>query len=550
MATTATPGSAPLVDLHGRSPWTILPALCLGFFMIMVDTTIVNVAIPTLVKDFDVSLTTVGWVNSAYLLTFSVLLLVTGRLGDMFGPRRVFVAGLVVFTLASAACGLSGSIEMLIAARALQGVGSALMTPQTMAMITRVFPPQQRGAALGIWGSVAGVATIAGPLLGGILIETAGWAWIFYVNIPVGVVALVLAFRWLPRLPRHARSMDGIGVLLSTTGMLLLVFGLQEGEAYAWGEVRWGVTIWEIVATGAVLLVAFALWQLRRGDDALLPMRLFAVRNFLLANVGGAAVSFAMIGIFFPLTLFLQEIVGLSPIRAALVSLPGSVISGVVAPFAGRLSDRISAKWVVAFGFGMLAVAVAWLGLWIDADASPWRLLAPMAVFGIGSGSVFSPLANLATAGLDHRTAGAGAGAFNTNRQIGGVIGSAAIIAMLTSRLGHTIPAAAVGASTALPEAYRQQFIDAFAHAGASFGGGTAGLTLPDGIPPDAVTAIRAAAQVAVGHGFATAVAQTLVLAVAVLLVGMVSALLMRGGGTHHLPAVGADQASEGAVAA
>ena len=187
-----------LVDLHGRSPWSILPALCLGFFMIMVDTTIVNIAIPTLQTSFDADLTSVGWVNSAYLLTFATLLLVTGRLGDRFGPRPVFIIGLVIFTLASLACGLSGTIGLLIAARAVQGIGAALMTPQTMSMITRVFPPQKRGAALGIWGAVAGVATIAGPVLGGILVESAGWEWIFYINIPVAVVALWFAVTRLP----------------------------------------------------------------------------------------------------------------------------------------------------------------------------------------------------------------------------------------------------------------------------------------------------------------------------------------------------------------
>lgn len=536
---TATPPTprqpvVPLVDLHGRSPWSILPALLAGFFMIMVDTTIVNIAVPTLVKHFDSTIVAVGWVNSAYLLSFAVLLLVTGRLGDTFGPRPVFMAGLVVFTLASLACGLSPSIGWLITARAVQGVGGALMTPQTQAMITRVFPPQQRGAALGMWGAVAGVATITGPLLGGLLVETVGWQWIFFVNLPVGVVALALAFGRLPKLPTHARSVDGLGVALSMVGMFLLVFGLQEGDAYNWGTVRWGITVWELIGAGLLLLVVFGWTQVRRGDDALLPMRLFANRNFFLANISGAAVSFAMIGIFFPFTLFLQEIVGLSPIRAALVSLPGSLISGFVAPFAGRLSDRIAAKWVVAFGFVMFTVAITWLAAWIDAGSSPWRLLAPMAVFGLGTGSVMSPLANLATSGLDHRTAGAGAGAFNTNRQIGGVIGSAAIIAMLTSRLSATIPAAAKDAATALPAQFRDQFVHAFAGAGGSVGGSSSTVTLPPGIPAQVAATIKAAATTAVGNGFATAVSQTLLLAAAVTLVGAIAALSMRGGRTHH----------------
>lgn len=531
-----------LVDLHGRSPWSILPALCLGFFMIMVDTTIVNIAVPTLVRSFGTDLTTVAWVNSAYLLTFAVLLLVTGRLGDTFGPRPVFIAGLVVFTLASLACGLSGSIGLLIAARAVQGVGGALMTPQTMSMITRVFPPRQRGAALGIWGSVAGVATITGPLLGGILVESAGWEWIFYVNVPVGIVALWFALRRLPALERHVRTVDVLGMVLSVVGMFLLVFGLQEGSSYDWGTIRGPVTVWGVIALGLVVLGVFGWLQVRRGEDALLPMRLFRNRNFLLANISGGAVGFAMIGIFFPFTLFLQEVAGLSPLRAALLSLPGSLVSGVVAPLAGRLSDRVPPKWVVVFGFAMFIASITWVALWIDPDVSPWRLLVPMAFFGLGTSCVFSPLANLATSGLDHRTAGAGAGAFNTNRQIGGVIGSAAIVAMLTSRLGHTVPAAATDAAATLPESVRGQFLDRFAHLSVSaFSGGGAGEPqLPASVPPAIADQVKAAALQAVHHGFATAVAQTMLLAVAVFALGLLSALLMHGRRAQHHDAEGA----------
>lgn len=520
-----------LVDLHGRSPWSILPALCLGFFMIMVDTTIVNIAIPSLVAAFDADLTAVGWVNSAYLLTFATLLLVTGRLGDRFGPRPVFVVGLVIFTVTSLLCGLSGSIEQLIVARALQGVGAALMTPQTMSMITRVFPPQKRGAAMGLWGAVAGVATITGPVLGGLLVETVGWEWIFYVNIPVGIVALVLALRTLPALPTANRSFDGLGVLLSVVGMFLVVFGIQEGATYDWGTITGPITVWGVVGAGVLVLVGFVLWQRHRGSDALLPLTLFHHRNFSLSNVAGAAVSFAMIGIFFPFTLFLQEVLGLSPLHAALVGLPGSLLSGVVAPFAGRLSDRVAGKWVVAGGFGVLTVAITWLAVAIQPDAPVWQLVLPMTLFGIGTGALFSPLANLATSGLDGRTAGAGAGAFNTTRQIGGVIGSAAIVAMLTSRLAVTIPAAARAAADQVPEQFRQAFVDGFSTGGFASG---AAPQLPSSVPADVAQQVGLIAQQAVHSGFATAVTQTMLLAVAVLVIGFVSSVAMHGGRPVH----------------
>ncbi len=530
-------------DLRGRSPWSVLPPLCLGFFMIMLDTTIVNIAVPTLVRELGASLTAVGWVNSAYLLTFAVLLLVTGRLGDRFGPRRVFILGLVVFTAASAACGLADSIGVLVAARAVQGVGAALMTPQTMSMITRVFPPARRGAAMGVWGAVAGVATITGPVLGGLLVETAGWELIFFINVPVGLVALWFSFRNLPALATHARSFDVVGVVLSVVGMSLLVFGLQEGDTYDWGAIAGPVTVWTVIAAGVLVLATFVWWQRRLGEDALLPLRLFHVRNFSLSNVAGFAVTFAMTGLFFPFTIFLQLVLGLSPLHAALVGAGGSLVSGVVAPLAGRLSDRVPAKWIVASGFAVLVVVVAWVAALVEPGVSPWHLVWPMTVFGVGTGFVFSPLAATATAGLDQRTAGAGAGAFNTTRQIGGVVGSAAVVAMLTSRLSVTVPAAAQEAAGSLPAAARQPFVDGLARVDPSqLSGGSATFPLPDGVPAQLAEQVRAAALEAVHSGFATAVSQTLLLTVTALALGLVASLVMHAvrPHAHALPLDGA----------
>ncbi|HWJ84394.1 MAG TPA: DHA2 family efflux MFS transporter permease subunit, partial [Cellulomonas sp.] len=483
-------------------------------------------------------LVSVGWVNSAYLLTFAVLLLVTGRLGDRFGPRPAFVAGLVVFTLTSLACGLAPSIGFLIAARALQGIGAALMTPQTMSMITRVFPAAKRGAAMGVWGATAGVATIAGPVLGGALVESWGWEWIFFVNIPIGIVALWLSVTRLPTLPTHTRSFDLVGVALSVIGMFLLVFGLQEGETYDWGTVWGPITVWGMVGGGLVVLIGFVLWQRHLGDDALMPLRLFHVRNFSLANIAGWSVTFAMTGLFFPFTIFLQTVLGLTPLHAALVGLPGSLLSGIVAPFAGRLSDRVPAKWIVSTGFAILVVVVAWLALVIDADAEVWTLVLPMAFFGIGTGFLFSPLASAATAGLDHRTAGAGAGAFNTNRQIGGVIGSAAVVAMLTSRLSTTIPASVTDAAAGLPQDEQKQVLDSFASMDlSSFSTGGGKMT---GIP-DVI-------QAAVHSGFATAVSQTLFLTVGALALGLVASLAMKALRPEHhgAPVAKAEAATAG----
>ena len=244
---TTTPGthtnSAPAqTPAHGpghtqRNPWPALWALVIGFFMILVDTTIVSVANPAIKAALDPStnnLDNVVWVTSAYLLAYAVPLLITGRLGDRFGPKRVYLVGLAIFTLASLACGLSGTLEMLIVFRAAQGLGASLMTPQTMAVITRTFPPTQRGAAMGLWGATSGVAMLVGPLAGGLLVDAFGWEWIFFINLPVGVIGFVLAWMLVPDLETHEHRFDILGVFLSAIALFLIVFGLQEGEHYDW----------------------------------------------------------------------------------------------------------------------------------------------------------------------------------------------------------------------------------------------------------------------------------------------------------------------------
>ena len=263
-----------MVDNTGdRSPWPALWALCVGFFMILVDTTIVSVATPTILADLRTDVDAVVWVTSAYLLAYAVPLLITGRLGDRFGPRRVYLVGLTVFTLASLWCGFTSTIGGLIAARVVQGLGAAVMMPQTMAVITRTFPAESRGRAMSLWGAVAGVATLVGPILGGVLVDGLGWEWIFFVNVPVGVVGLVLAARLVPELPTHVRRFDLPGVVLSAVGMFLLVFGIQEGQSYDWGTIAGPVSVWSLITAGLVVLGVFVVWQARTTREPLLRCR-------------------------------------------------------------------------------------------------------------------------------------------------------------------------------------------------------------------------------------------------------------------------------------
>ncbi|GAA1522214.1 EmrB/QacA subfamily drug resistance transporter [Agromyces terreus] len=421
-------------------PWPALWALVIGFFMILVDTTIVSIANPAILHDLDTDLTSVIWVTSAYLLAYAVPLLITGRLGDRFGPKRVYLVGLVVFTLASLWCGLSGDIGMLIAARAVQGLGAALMTPQTMAVITRVFPPTQRGAAMGLWGSVAGVATLVGPILGGVLVDSLGWEWVFFVNVPVGVIAFVAAWRLVPDLETHVHRFDWLGVVLSAVGMFLLVFGIQEGSTYDWGVIVGPITVWGLIVAGILVLAGFVVWQAFNRVEPLLPLGLFRDRNFALSNVAISLVGLALTAMPLPLAYYFQVGRGLTPTQAALMLVPMAVISGVLAPLVGRMSDRVDPKWVAFAGLSTSAVALAWYSVLLAPDVPYAVLLLPSALLGVGISGVFAPLASTATRNLPRAQAGAGSGVYSMTRQVGSVLGSAAIASIMGIAIAAQLP--------------------------------------------------------------------------------------------------------------
>ena len=240
-----------------KQAWSALWALLVGFFMILVDTSIVTTALPATIRALNANLNHGVWITSVYLLTYAVPLLITGRMGDRWGPRRMYLIGMIVFGVSSLACGLSPTIEALIAARAVQGIGAALMTPQSLSMITRLFPPEKRGAAMGLWGATAGVASFVGPVLGGILVDTLGWEWIFFVNVPITIIGLWLAIRNVPALETHGHAFDWLGVILSGIGMTLLVFGIQEGEQYNWGTITGIISVPLLVILGVVFMVLF-----------------------------------------------------------------------------------------------------------------------------------------------------------------------------------------------------------------------------------------------------------------------------------------------------
>ena len=452
-------------------PWPALWALVIGFFMILIDTTIVSVANPSIMKGLNLGTdyNAVIWVTSAYLLAYAVPLLITGRLGDRFGPKNMYLIGLVIFTLASAWCGFSGvlpggGIAMLITARVVQGLGASLMTPQTMAVITRIFPPDRRGAAMGLWGAVAGVATLIGPLLGGVLVDWLGWEWIFFINVPVGVVAFILAMRLVPKLPTHTHAFDILGVVLSAVGMFLLVFGIQEGGTYNWGVIGDGpFSVWGLIISGIVVLIAFVVWQALNKKEPLLPLPLFRDRNFSLSNGAITTVGFAVTCMALPLVFYFQTVRGLTPTQSALMLAPTAVFSGVLAPIMGKLIDRINPKLIATPGLVLFSLSLFLYSRMLTPDVSIWWLLIPSALMGIAMSGVWGPISAVTTRNLPMNQAGAGSGVFNTTRQIGAVLGSASISALITGRLAADLPKAPSGAA---PTATTGTELPSFLHAG------------------------------------------------------------------------------------
>ncbi|ANY06106.1 multidrug MFS transporter [Pseudonocardia sp. HH130630-07] len=457
-----------MVKADGTSPWPALWALVIGFFMILVDATIVTVATPALIVAFGTDVNAVVWVTSAYLLAYAVPLLITGRLGDRYGPKNVYLAGLTVFTLASLWCGLTTTVGGLVVARVAQGLGAAMMTPQTMSVITRTFPAAQRGRAMSLWGAVAGVATLAGPILGGLLVGGIGWEWIFFVNVPFGVVAFVAAWRLVPALPTSRRRVDLVGVVLSAAGMFLLVFGIQEGQKYDWNAL-----VAACILAGAAVLVAFVWWQGRTRSEPLVALSLFRDRNFSLANVAICTVGFAVTAQGFPLMIYAQSVRGFSPTEAALLLAPLAILSGGLAPWTGRLTDRLHPRLIGGFGMVSFVVGLVWLALAMGPDTPVWQLLLPIALLGISNSCVWAPISTSATRNLPMDHAGSGAGVYNTTRQVGAVLGSAGIAVLMESRIAALVPGygtgtgspETAGAAGALPDALREPFAAAMAQA-------------------------------------------------------------------------------------
>ena len=409
--------------------WWTLAALSFALFMIMLDNTVVNVALPSIQRDLGIGISELEWIVTAYALSFAVFLLTGGKLADRYGRRRVFLIGLTTFTLSSLACGLAGSAGMLIGARAVQGVGAALMMPATLSIISAVFPARERGTAIGIWAGVSAMALAIGPLIGGLLTEKVNWNWIFYINVPVGILGIVAAFILVPesRDMSAVQRLDLPGLITSGLAVFALTYALIEANTYGWTSAR----ILGLFALFAFSLGAFVLLELHQRAP-MLDLTLFKNSTFAGANAVALMVSLAMFGVFFFISLFMQNILHYSAIKAGATFLPMTILIILVAPLAGALSDRLGSRWLMTGGMLLVAGSLVVFAQ-LDQSSGFWDILPGLLIGGVGMAMTMSPMTSATLSAVSVDKAGVASGVLNTFRQVGGSLGIAIGGAILAS---------------------------------------------------------------------------------------------------------------------
>jgi EmrB/QacA subfamily drug resistance transporter len=411
--------------------WWTLAAVAFGLFMIMLDNTVVNVALPSIQRELGADLSSLEWIVTGYALTFAALMLIGGKLADAYGRRLIFVVGITIFTLASLACGLAGSEETLIAARVVQGTGAALMNPATLSIIAATFPPRQRGTAIGIWAGVSALALAIGPLVGGLLTDHVGWEWIFFVNIPVGMLAIAASFLLIQESKdsTHER-LDLPGLATSALGLFSLTYALIEANTYGWDSGR----ILGAFAVAAVSLVAFLVLE-RRQRAPMLDLTLFRSGTYAGANLVVLLVALSMFGVFFFVSLYMQNILGYSAVQAGAAFLPMTILIILLAPVAGRTSDRLGSRSLMTAGMTLVAVQLV-LFSQLGPDATFWNLLPALLVGGAGMALTMTPSAAAAVRAVPVEKSGVGSAVLNAFRQVGGAMGIALIGAIMAHEAG------------------------------------------------------------------------------------------------------------------
>jgi EmrB/QacA subfamily drug resistance transporter len=425
--------------------WWTLGVMCSALFMIMLDNTVVNVALPSIQRDLGTTVGQLEWTVNGYTLSFGVLLVTGGRLGDMFGRRRMFEVGVIIFALSSATAALAASPGMLVASRVAQGVGAALMMPATLSIVTHAFPAEERGKALGTWAGVSALALSIGPLVGGFLVEHVSWRAIFFINLPIAALGVLgaLAVVSESRDRTIERSIDYPGVATLTGALTAIILGLIEGNSWGWGSDR----ILGLFAAAALLFVAFV-WVELRARSPMLQFAFFRARNFLGASAIAFIVTFAMFGTFFFMAIYMQDVLGYSPLEAGVRFLPTTLVVLVVAPLAGRLTDRVGALWPIASGLSILTVAM-YLFSRIDAGTTYADLVVPFVLLGVGVAMTISPMSTAGMNAVSTDKAGIASGILTMSRMVGGSVGVAATGAIFQARLGAFDPAALASAGHA-----------------------------------------------------------------------------------------------------
>jgi EmrB/QacA subfamily drug resistance transporter len=418
--------------------WTFV-VTSVAVFMVSLDNLVVTTALPVIKADLGASLAGLEWTVNAYTLTFAVLLLTGAALGDRFGRKRMFVVGLALFTAGSAAAALAPSIELLIAARALQGVGGAIVTPLTLTILSAAVSPRRRGMALGIWGGVSGLAVALGPVVGGAIVEGLSWQWIFWLNVPIGLVLLPIALSRLTESKGPNRSLDLPGLGLASVGLLGIVWGLVRGNEYGWTSL--GVA--GPIVAGIVLLGAFVLWE-RRAREPMVPLRFFRSRAFSAANITSLLMSFGMFGSIFLLAQFFQVVQGYSPLEAGIRTLPWTAMPIIVAPIAGMLSDRIGARPLIVAGMALMAGGLAWMAAVTSPTVAYTQLVPAFIMAGVGMSLYFAPVANLVLSTVRRSEEGKASGVNNTIREVGGVFGVAVLASVFSAAGSYLSPQAFV----------------------------------------------------------------------------------------------------------
>src|SRR4051794_3249394 len=416
----------------GAKLWWTFAITSTALFMVTLDNLVVTTAIPVIRRDLHAGISGLEWTVNAYTLVFAVLLLTGAALGDRFGRRRLFAIGLTIFTAASAAAALAPSIGALDAARAVQGLGAAIVMPLTLTILSAAVPEERRGVFLGAWGGISGLAVAFGPLVGGAVVDGISWHWVFWLNVPVGIALLAL----VPRLAETKGPFGRVdlpGPVLASGGLFGIVWGLVRGNSVGWGSAE----IVGALVAGAVVTELFVAWELRT-EHPMLPMRFFRNRTFSLANVASLLMSFGMFGSIFLLAQFFQTVQGYSPLGSGLRILPWTAMPMVVAPIAGALSDRIPAHRIIGTGLALQAIGLGWIAA-VSTPTTPYAdLILPFAISGIGMGMFFAPIANVVLGSVGKVEEGQASGANNAIRELGGVFGVAVLASVFAHYGGYT----------------------------------------------------------------------------------------------------------------